>query len=197
MVEYKRHHQKGIYPREEFEYDRLRDIYNCPEGKELKYWGIHKRSRQHVYRARTKDCSMCTKKQKCTRDRARSISYHIHEQAIQKAREFNKTREYRISQRMRRRIEELFGEAKEFMGMRRAKFRRQKFVREQVLMTAAAQNIKRMVKMLSREDSKGIAAAAQKPFYPAFLREFLEIFAWLSHKINKNLLDMKNCLVEI
>ncbi len=45
---------------------------------------------------------------------------------------------------MRKRIEELFGEAKEFMGMRRAKFR------EQVLLTATAQNIKRMVRLLSR-----------------------------------------------
>jgi len=50
---------------------------------------------------------------------------------------------------MRKRIEELFGEAKEFMGLRRAKFRRHRFVREQVLMTATVQNIKRMAKLLS------------------------------------------------
>ena len=37
------------------------------------------------------------------------------------------------------------------MGLRRAKFRRLKFVREQVLMTATAQNIKRMVKLVSRK----------------------------------------------
>ena len=36
------------------------------------------------------------------------------------------------------------------MGFRKAKFRYRTFVREQVLMTAAAQNIKRMVKLLSR-----------------------------------------------
>jgi len=39
---------------------------------------------------------------------------------------------------MRKRIEELFGEAKEWMGLRRAKFQRRKFIREQVLMTAIA-----------------------------------------------------------
>ena len=49
---------------------------------------------------------------------------------------------------MRKKIEELFGEAKEFMGLRQAKFRRTTFVKEQVLMTATAQNIKRMIKML-------------------------------------------------
>lgn len=122
------------------------------EGKELKYWGIHRGSRQHVYRARTKDCKMCLKKEECTRDRARSVGYHIYEDSIEKARQLNKTAEYRISQRMRKKIEELFGEAKEFMGLRQAKFRRTKFIKEQVLMTAAAQNIKRMVKMLFRRD---------------------------------------------
>lgn len=55
---------------------------------------------------------------------------------------------------MRKRIEELFGEAKEFMGMRRARFRRKLYVREQVLLTATAQNIKRMVRLLSRRGPK-------------------------------------------
>jgi hypothetical protein len=44
-----------------------------------------------------------------------------------KARELNETKEYRLSQRMRKHIEELFGEAKEFMGLCRAKFRMIKF----------------------------------------------------------------------
>jgi hypothetical protein len=65
------------------------------------------------------------------------VSFHIHEQSIEKARQLNKTEVYRISQRMRKRIEKLFGEAKEFMGLRQAKFRRTQFVKEQVLMTAA------------------------------------------------------------
>jgi hypothetical protein len=50
---------------------------------------------------------------------------------------------------MRKRVEELFGEAKEFMGLRHMKFRGAVFVREQVLLTAMTQNIKRIVKLLS------------------------------------------------
>lgn len=150
IFEYQRHNHRDIYPRERFEYDETRDIFICPEGKELKYWGIHKHSRQYVYRARKKDCLVCQKKMECTKDTARSVGYHIYEESINKAKQLNKTKGYRISQRMRKRIEELFGEAKEFMGLRRAKFRRMKFVKEQVLMTATAQNIKRMVKLLYR-----------------------------------------------
>jgi len=141
---------RGIYSIEQFSFDPGENRFLCPSGKELKYWGIHKQSKQHVYRARTKDCKVCLRKAECTRDRSRSLSYHIYEESINQARQINQTRAYRISQRMRKRIEELFGEAKEWMGLRRAKFRRRKFIREQVLMTATAQNIKRMVKLLSK-----------------------------------------------
>ena len=160
--DYRSRNDKGIYPITEFRFDKDRNVFICPEGKELKYWGIHKRSRQHVYRARTTDCKACAKKAECTRDRSRSLSYHIHEESIQKARNLNETKQYRVSQRMRKRIEELFGEAKEFMGLRRAKFRRLKFVREQVLMTAAAQNIKRIVAHLSKQGPKKGATAAKR-----------------------------------
>ncbi|MFQ5851006.1 MAG: hypothetical protein ACE5JU_10520 [Candidatus Binatia bacterium] len=47
-----------------------------------------------------------------------------------------KTSGYGVSQMMRKRIEELFAEAKEFMGLRRAKFRIAVYVQEQVLLTA-------------------------------------------------------------
>ena len=164
IFDYQRHNHKGIYTREEFKYEKTSDIFICPEGKELKYWGIHKQSRQHVYRARTKDCRVCMKKAECTRDRARSVGYHIYEDSIEKARQLNKTTEYRISQTNEKEDEELFGEAKEFMGLRQAKFRRATFVREQVLMTATAQNIKRMIKMLFKRGPEKGAVSIRVPF---------------------------------
>lgn len=142
--------EKGIYPIEQFHYDAEKDQFTCPQGKTLRYWGIHKHSKQHVYRPSPKDCGKCSVKEQCTRATYRSLSYHIYKDAIDAARILTKTREYRISQRMRKRIEELFGEAKECMGLRRMKFRRALFVREQVLFTATAQNIKRMVRLLAR-----------------------------------------------
>ena len=79
---------------------------------------------------------------------------HIYESSIDVARKLTKTRGYRISQIMRKRVEELFGEAKECMGLRRTKFRGSLFVQEQVLLTAMAQNVKRMVRLLSRTGPK-------------------------------------------
>ena len=176
ILDYQRHNHKGIYAREAFEYDKARDIFKCPEGKELKYWGIHRQSRQNVYRARTKDCKICRKKGECTKDRARSVGYHIYETSIDRARQLNKTTEYRISQRMRKRIEELFGEAKEFMGMRKMKFRLLKFVKEQILMTAAAQNIKRMVKLLSKKGPEKESLSAKQSSISFLIGSLLKLF---------------------
>jgi transposase len=171
---------RGIYSIEQFSFDPGENRFLCPSGKELKYWGIHKPSKQHVYRARAKDCKVCSRKAECTRDRSRSLSYHIYEESINQARQINQTRAYRISQRMRKRIEELFGEAKEWMGLRRTKFRRRKFIREQVLMTATAQNIKRMVKLLSKGGYTKQAQVAQQLGGSFLSKTFSKLFGLMT-----------------
>ena len=60
-----------------------------------------------------------------------------------------RSRGYALSQRYRKQIEELFGEAKEFMGLRRLRLRTLARVQEQPLLTALAQNLKRLVKLHS------------------------------------------------
>jgi hypothetical protein len=54
---------------------------------------------------------------------------------------------YAMSQRFRKQIEELFGEAKDFMGLRRMRLRTFARVQEQPLLTALAQNLKRLVRL--------------------------------------------------
>ncbi len=68
------------------------------------------------------------------------------------------TEAYRLSMRCRKQIEHLFGEAKEQMGLRRARLRGKANVLEQCLMTATAQNIKRLVKALERMPAAAITA---------------------------------------
>jgi transposase len=194
--DYRSRNDKGIYPIAKFKFYNDRNVFICPEEKELKYWGVHKHSKQHVYRARTKDCKICSSKTACTRDRARSLSFHIYEDSINKARQLNETKEYRLSQRMRKRIEELFGEAKEFMGLRRAKFRMIKFVKEQVLMTATAQNIKRMVKLLSRKGPHREALAVKQLYASPLMNSILELFEWIFHYFEKLYSCKRNCPIE-
>lgn len=184
---------RGIYSIGQFSFDAGENQFLCPEGKALRYWGIHKASKQHVYRARTKDCKVCSRKAECTRDRARSLSYHIYEESINEARQINQTGVYRISQRMRKRIEELFGEAKEWMGLRRAKFRRRKFIREQVLMTATVQNIKRMVKLLSKGGYTKRAQVAQRLGESFLSKRFFELFGLMTLFRYRTQYFLQNC----
>jgi len=154
MMDTRSEHDRGIFPIEQFHFDAEENRFICPQGKVLKYSKLQPHSKQHVYRASSKDCKPCPLKAQCTRSNYRSLSYHIYQSSVEAARRLTKTSGYRISQRMRKRVEELFGEAKEFMGLRQAKFRRSLYVQEQVLLTATAQNIKRIARLLSRRGLK-------------------------------------------
>jgi len=60
------------------------------------------------------------------------------------------------AQRQRKKVEALFAELKNQIGLRR--LRRLKFVREQFFLAAAAQNIKRLVRFLSQGPRPMLAA---------------------------------------
>jgi len=60
------------------------------------------------------------------------------------------TPEFAKAQRQREKVEALFAELKNQIGLRRLRLRRLKFVREQFFLAAAAQNIKRLVRFLSQ-----------------------------------------------
>jgi hypothetical protein len=65
-----------------------------------------------------------------------------------------------MSQRARKKVEALFAELKNQIGMRRLRLRRLKFVREQFFLAAAAQNIKRLVRFLGKAPNPALAATA-------------------------------------
>ncbi len=59
--------------------------------------------------------------------------------------------------RKRRKVEALFSELKNQIGLRRLRLRRIKFVREQFYLAAAAQNLKRLVRFLSLKPQPALA----------------------------------------
>src|SRR5260370_10149150 len=78
------------------------------------------------------------------------LAIHIHEPARQRAGDLANTPAFAHSQRERRKVEALFAELKNQIGLRRLRLRRMKFVREQFFLAAAAQNIQRLVRFLSQ-----------------------------------------------
>ena len=68
------------------------------------------------------------------------------------------TPEFAKAQRERKKVEALFAELKNQIGLRRLRLRRLKFVREQFFLAATAQNIKRLVRFLSQGQRPTLAA---------------------------------------
>lgn len=139
-------HVDGIFGKDQFKYVEEDDSLICPRGNRLKRRTTHKRNRQVEYIASQSDCSVCPLKAQCTRASYRVVHLHLDKKYLDYADELRKTDAYRISQRCRKKIEMLFGEAKEFMGLARARRRGHRNVLDQCLMTAAVQNMKRIIK---------------------------------------------------
>jgi hypothetical protein len=72
------------------------------------------------------------------------------EPARQRARELANAAEFAHAQRQRKKVEALFAELENQIGLRRLRLRRLKFVQEQFFLAAVAQNIKRLVRFLSQ-----------------------------------------------
>src|SRR6202165_2807095 len=81
---------------------------------------------------------------------ARFAEWQGREPARQRARDIAKPAAFAHAQQERRKVEALFAELKNQIGLRRLRLRRMKSVREQFFLAAAAQNIKRLVRFLSQ-----------------------------------------------
>lgn len=151
--------KNNLYGIEKFAYDPETNSYQCPEGKQLKYIGIKLANRSHIYRATIGKCGDCSQKANCTTGRYRQIVVHVDEAVRQRARERAKGPAFTTAQRHRRKVEALFGELKNQIGLQRVRLRRRKFVREQFLLAATAQNLKRLAGFLKRRSLQSAAAS--------------------------------------
>jgi len=139
-----------FYGPEQFTYLPESNSYRCPAGQQLNYGGRSQRNRAYTYIGTRKRCGACSQKAQCTSGEFRYLAIHIHEPARQRARELVATPAFAHAQRQRKKVEALFAELKNQIGLRRLRLRRLKFVREQFFLAAAAQNIKRLVRFLSQ-----------------------------------------------
>jgi transposase len=154
-------HRKNspFYGPERFTYDPENDRYICPAGQPLNYGGRNLRNRTYAYIGTRKRCGACALKAQCTSGAFRFLAIHMDEAARQRARELVNTEEFATAQRQRKKVEALFAELKNQIGLRRLRLRRLKFVREQFFLAAAAQNLKRLVRFLNCKPTPQIATA--------------------------------------
>ena len=147
----KSNREDGSFSRADFSYDKERDIYICPAGKTLTTTGRMSDGKTRYYRASKRDCDLCPFKIKCCpKAPVRRVSRDINEAARDHTRCLMETKAYRISRGERKKIEGLFGEAKSILSMVRLRLRGLTGARDEFLLTATVQNLKRLANRTAR-----------------------------------------------
>ncbi len=137
----------GKFVRADFAYDRDRNLYICPGRKELKTSGTVHDGATIKYIAKRSDCAGCPLKPQCTTGRERRISRDVNQEARDYTQSLMETEAYWVSGTERKKIERLFGEVKHILGLTRLRLRGLTGARDEFLLAATIQNLKRLAKL--------------------------------------------------
>jgi transposase len=141
----------------DFQWNEHADEYRCPQGRALRrQWRPFKTPRTHVtkadtiiYRSSKSDCATCPMKNRCCPNTPiRKISRSVYEPARDVARTIAKTAVYKQSRKDRKKVEMLFAHLKRIMKLDRLRLRGLSGARDEFLLAATAQNLRRMAKRL-------------------------------------------------
>ncbi len=136
--------ENDTFSRADFTYDKERDLYICPGGKELKTSGSVHDGTTIKYIAKRSDCAICPLKPQCTTGRERRLSRDVNQEARDYTQALMQSEAYGVSSTDRKKIERLFGEAKHILSLVRLRLRGLSGARDEFLMTATVQNLKRL-----------------------------------------------------
>jgi transposase len=130
-----------------FIYDPQRDVYSCPQGETLRRAKVKQTERRTYYQADAMVCNACPVKAQCTTsDRGRGVVRLFDADYLNRVRSYHATADYQKAMRKRKVwIEPLFGEAKQWHGMRQFRLRGLQKVNMEGLLIAAGQNLKRLL----------------------------------------------------
>ena len=102
------------------------------------------------YRASKNDCSICSLKPKCTTAIMRKVTRDLNEDVRDHVRTLANTQAFEQSHRERKKVEMRFAHLKRILKLDRFRLRGLSGIRDEVLLAATAQNLRRLVKLLSR-----------------------------------------------
>jgi len=139
----------GKFTRANFKYDKDRDLYICPGGKELRTSGTVYDGTTLKYNAKLSDCRECPLKPRCTTAGNRRVARDVNQEARDNTQALMGTEAYRQSAISRKQIERLFGEAKRHLSITRLRLRGLSGARDEFLLLATVQNLKRLVARLA------------------------------------------------
>lgn len=138
----------GTFSRSDFRFDEARNIYVCPAAKTLTTRGTVVGDDQVLYRASKLDCTPCPLKSRCCpKEPVRKIPRSIFERSRDVARSLVGTELYERSRRERKKIEMLFAHLKRIVGLRRLRLRGPTGAKDEFLLAATAQNLRKLARL--------------------------------------------------
>jgi hypothetical protein len=142
----------GTFSREDFTFDKERNVYICPADKLLTTTGkVASDGETLYYRASTRDCRSCPLKSHCCpKAPLRRIPRSIYEEARDVARALAKTETFERSRRERKRVEMLFAHLKRIFRLGRLRLRGPCGAQFEFTLAAIAQNLRRLAKLVVR-----------------------------------------------
>jgi hypothetical protein len=139
----------GSLSRQDFTFDKERNVYVCPQGKLVHTTGYIHDGVTLLDRARTSDCGPCLLKPRCCpKSLERKIPRSIHEDARDIARALASTAAFERSRRQRKRVEMLFAHLKRILRLGRLRLRGPSGARDEFTLAAIAQNLRRLAKLM-------------------------------------------------
>ena len=149
VIGYRRHTHAGEhFGKYRFKYDYEYDFYICPEKQRL-YWKTTTRQGYRQYFCDSRICQSCPRRTECfgASGTRRMVERHVWQDDLDDITAFTKTfNGKRLYNWRKETIERSFAEAKENHGLRYARMLGIQNMREQCFLTAAVQNIKRLIK---------------------------------------------------
>ena len=154
--------EDGTFSREDFAFDKERNVYICPANKTLTTTGTVINDGETLrYLASTSDCRGCPLKVRCCPKASfRRIPRSIYEEARDIARALAKTKAFEQSRRERKRVEMLFAHLKRILKLGRLRLRGPRGAQDEFTLAAIAQNLRRLAKLVARPPPMAAACAA-------------------------------------
>ncbi len=139
---------KGGIDKGQFHYDKEKDVFICPDQKELKYYTYDKGRGCRRYMSRKSQCTGCSLKEKCCpNSQFRTVRQSVYYEEYDRLKQRLKTPEAKEAYILRKTISEgLFAEAKNSHGLRKFMSRGLDKAHKRSYMIAAVQNLKRLIK---------------------------------------------------
>lgn len=148
--------REPAFNNDKFSYDKERDSYICPAGNRLKRSQFKRDKNASIYKAERKICQQCQHFQKCVTGKSsgRQIQRNANEKYIQWADNcLPRCERKRLMARRKYKAEGSFADATNNHGFKRSRFRGIEKVRIQNLLIAATQNLRKLMRHVTRKSA--------------------------------------------